>query len=222
MCVVDLQTPASIRQLNRTQVSHHLLLPGLSQRDLGNVACDEEAWEAHTHRYRYTQTLAEAHTLSVLHLNLHLPLSVQQTTSAKKMLMSNHSDLSRLICCVLHIQHVPARTQYIWNSVEWLTIVSAYFKYETQGHGEDDVSYLATGREALRSPPPSGRPQPGGACRSASLSELHPRQCGQQGNMTQTWSVEERWVKKLTIDIKSPTVTSTQSDILSIQAIVLH
>lgn len=39
---VDLQTPASIRQLNRVQVPHHLFLPGLSQWDLSHMARDQE------------------------------------------------------------------------------------------------------------------------------------------------------------------------------------
>lgn len=46
-----LQTPASIRQLNRAQVPHHLFLPGISQRDLSHVAGDQETWrtEMDTH-----------------------------------------------------------------------------------------------------------------------------------------------------------------------------
>lgn len=44
---VNLQTPAAIRQLHRTQVPHHLFLPGLSQRDLCYVACDQKTWCRH-------------------------------------------------------------------------------------------------------------------------------------------------------------------------------
>lgn len=48
---VDLQTPASIRQLNGAQVPHHLFLPGFSQRDLSHMARDQETWstEMDTH-----------------------------------------------------------------------------------------------------------------------------------------------------------------------------
>lgn len=36
----DLQTPASVWQLDGEQVPHHLLLPGFSQWDLGHMARD--------------------------------------------------------------------------------------------------------------------------------------------------------------------------------------
>lgn len=39
---VDLQTPASIRELDWAQVPHHLHLPGLRQRDLSYMAGDQE------------------------------------------------------------------------------------------------------------------------------------------------------------------------------------
>lgn len=44
---VNLQTPAAIGQLHRTQVPHHLFPPCLSQRDLCYMACDQKTWCRH-------------------------------------------------------------------------------------------------------------------------------------------------------------------------------
>lgn len=53
----DLQTPASIWELDRSQVPHHLLLPGIAQRDFSHVACDQESWNAQTYTLSHTETL---------------------------------------------------------------------------------------------------------------------------------------------------------------------
>lgn len=58
---VDLQTPSSIRQLNWVQVPHHLFLPGLSQRDLGHVASDQETWSTEMVTHAVTDTEAQKH-----------------------------------------------------------------------------------------------------------------------------------------------------------------
>lgn len=62
---VDLQTPASIWQLNGAQVPHHLLLPGLGQRNLSHVTCDQETWstemDTNTVTLKYIETHAQEH-----------------------------------------------------------------------------------------------------------------------------------------------------------------